>query len=88
MKTRAPSLLWIQISPVLTLTGQFQVDCLENVLKEIQIGKKFFLPVSSPYKRVSNAKKHNFDLFRQEKNEVGASFLSSRFLKNKTTKLV
>lgn len=58
------------------------------MLKEIQIGKKKFLPVSNPYKRVNNAKKCNFDLFRQEKNEVGALFLSSRFLKNKTSKLV
>lgn len=32
--------------------------------------------------------KSDFDLFRQEKNEVVALFLSGRFLKNITTKLL
>ena len=56
LKTRAFSLLWIQIPPVLTLIRQLQVDCLENVLKYLQIGENFFLPISSLYKRLNHAK--------------------------------
>lgn len=65
-------------SPVLI---QFQVDCLEEVLKKkYKLGKNV-LPISNPYKGLNLAPKSNFDLFRQEKNEVGAYFLSSRFKK-------